>query len=124
MGIMEVNIPSKSFAQHVYVGENAKIHPETEIHGPIYIGDNCVIEKGACLYGPVSLGSESIVRERAFIKRGIFWSGVDVGASSQLKDVIIGAGCQIPENSYMDDEVLESVSLPSYREVVATDERP
>jgi mannose-1-phosphate guanylyltransferase len=124
MGIVGVNIPSKSFAQHVYVGENAKIHPETEIHGPIYIGDNCVIEKGACLYGPVSLGSESIVREGAFIKRGIFWSGVEVGASSYLKDVIVGAGCQVPEGSYMDGEVLESVGLPSYREVAATDERP
>ncbi len=115
MGIVKVHLPGKSFSQHTTGGENVKIHPETEIHGPVFIGDNCVIEKGASLYGPLSLGANSVVRTGAFLKRGIFWDDVEVGAETELRDVIMGAGCRVDEGIYLENEVVEGVKPPFFK---------
>ncbi len=119
MGVVKVDIPAKNYNGCTHVGENTRVHPDTVIKGPVYIGDDCIIEKGARLFGPVSIGPESVIKAGATVKRSVLWNAVEVGENSFLSDAIIGAGCTVPAEEYLEKDIWESKMIYDFRETAA-----
>ncbi len=107
-GLVEVDIPGKRFESNIWIGERPVIHPETVIVGPVVIGDDCFIGKGAQIYGPVTLGKKTTINEDVIIKRGIFWENVSVGHGSQLMDCIVGEGCELKPDLFLEKKIIDN----------------
>ena len=107
-GLVEVDIPGKRFESNVWLGERPVIHPDTVIVGPVVIGDDCFIGRGAKIFGPVVLGHQMTVDEDVIIKRGIFWENVHVSYGTQLNDCIVGEGCQLKPELYLEKHIIGS----------------
>lgn len=105
-GLVEVDIPGKRFESNIWIGERPVIHPDTVIVGPVVIGDDSYIGKGAQIYGPVVLDRKTTVSEDVVIKRGIFWENVYIGPGSQLNDCIVGEGCQLKPDLFVEKQII------------------
>ncbi len=105
-GLVEVDIPGKRFESNIWLGERPVIHPDTVIVGPVVIGDDCFIGKGAQIYGPVVLGRKTTINEDVIIKRGVFWEDVSIEHGSSLVDCIVGEGCQLKPDIYLEKKII------------------
>lgn len=74
---------------NVYIGKNTVVEPGAFIQGPAIIGENCQIRSGAYIRGNVILGD-----------------GCIVGHCSELKNVIMLNGAQVPHFNYCGESIL------------------
>lgn len=73
----------------------------------IWIAKSAVVAPSACLNGPVIIDEEAEVRHCAFIRgNAIVGKGAVVGNSTELKNVILFDGVQVPHYNYVGDSLL------------------
>ena len=85
-------LPSEEYEQReagVWIARSAKVAPTAFINGP-------------CIIGP-----DAEIRHCAFIRgNAIVGEGATVGNSTELKNVILFAGVQVPHYNYVGDSIL------------------
>lgn len=87
--------PTLSPAEYDRVQENVWIARETEIYPT------------ACIKGPCIIGPGTEVRPGAFIRgNALVGAGCVVGNSTELKNVILFDGVQVPHYNYVGDSIL------------------
>ncbi|MBQ5951905.1 MAG: UDP-N-acetylglucosamine pyrophosphorylase [Lachnospiraceae bacterium] len=75
--------------EEVWIAKSAKVYPTATILGPCVIGPNTEVRPGAFLRGNILVGE-----------------GCVVGNSTELKNVILFDGVQVPHYNYVGDSVL------------------
>jgi NDP-sugar pyrophosphorylase family protein len=78
-----------TIGDRVFIGEGTVIEPGAYIKGPAWIGANCEIRHGAYLRENVIVGAGSVI-----------------GNSSEIKNSLLFAKCQVPHFNYVGDSVL------------------
>lgn len=77
------------------------------IDDQIWVARDCVIAPSACICGPLIIGHETEVRHGAFIRtNALIGDQVVVGNSTELKNVILFNGVQVPHYNYVGDSIL------------------
>lgn len=78
-------------------------HPREDV----WIARDAVIAPSAHISGPVIIGPKTEVRHCAFIRGGaLVGEGCVVGNSTELKNVILFDGVQVPHYNYVGDSIL------------------
>lgn len=73
----------------------------------VWIAKSAVVAPTASLTGPVIIGPETEVRHCAFIRgSALVGKGCVVGNSTELKNVILFDGVQVPHYNYVGDSIL------------------
>ena len=75
--------------ERVFIGEGTVIEPGAYIKGPAWIGVGCEIRHGAYLRENVIVGAGSVI-----------------GNSSEIKNSLLFARCQVPHFNYVGDSIL------------------
>ncbi len=96
-----------------YVEANARpsLHNKVEgvayIGAQVFIGEGTVVEDGAMIKGPAIIGKNCQIRHNAYIREHVIvGDGCVVGNSSELKNVLLFNGCQVPHFNYVGDSIL------------------
>src|SRR5688572_26913320 len=96
-----------------YVEANAKADLKNKCEGRAFIGDlvcigeGTVVEDGAMIKGPAIIGKNCQIRHNAYIRdHVIVGDNCVVGNSSELKNVLLFNGCQVPHFNYLGDSIL------------------
>ena len=81
---------------------------EYECHeGNIWIARSATVAPTAYIHGPAIIGKDAEVRHCAFIRgKVIVGKGAVVGNSTELKNVILFDGVQVPHYNYVGDSIL------------------
>lgn len=75
--------------------------------GDVWIAKTAKVAPTACINGPAVIGPEAEIRHCAFIRgNAIVGSGSVVGNSTELKNVVLFNGVQVPHYNYVGDSVL------------------
>ena len=73
----------------------------------IWVAKNATVAPTACLNGPLIIDEEAEIRHCAFIRgNAIVGKGAVVGNSTELKNVILFDGVQVPHYNYVGDSIL------------------
>ncbi len=73
----------------------------------IWVAKDAVIAPTACINGPAIIGKGAEVRHCAFIRGNVLvGEGAVVGNSTELKNVILFDGVQVPHYNYVGDSIL------------------
>ena len=85
----------------------AKRFPGASIGERVFVGEGTVVEPGALIKGPAIIGKNCQIRHNAYIRENVI-VGDDcvVGNSSELKNVLLFNGCQVPHFNYLGDSIL------------------
>ena len=96
-----------------YVEANAKASLLNKCEGiafigkDVFIGEGTVVEDGAMIKGPAIIGKNCQIRHNAYIREHVIvGDGCVVGNSSELKNVLLFNGCQVPHFNYLGDSIL------------------
>lgn len=81
---------------------------EYELRGEnVWVAKSAVVFDSAYLHGPAIIGPETEVRQCAFIRgKALIGAGCVVGNSTELKNVILFDGVQVPHYNYVGDSIL------------------
>ena len=75
--------------------------------GDIWVAKNATVAPTACLNGPLIIDEEAEIRHCAFIRGNVIvGKGAVVGNSTELKNVILFDGVQVPHYNYVGDSIL------------------
>lgn len=73
----------------------------------VWVAKSAVVFDSAYLHGPAVIGPETEVRQCAFIRgNALVGAGCVVGNSTELKNVILFDGVQVPHYNYVGDSIL------------------
>jgi len=73
----------------------------------VFIGEGTVVEDGAMIKGPAIIGKNCQIRHNAYLREDVLiGDGCVVGNSSELKNVLLFNGCQVPHFNYLGDSIL------------------
>ncbi len=73
----------------------------------IWVAKNATVAPTACLNGPLIIDENAEIRHCAFIRgNAIVGKGAVVGNSTELKNVVLFNGVQVPHYNYVGDSVL------------------
>ena len=86
-GKVYLDLPTTQF-KGIYLAEGVKLHHNATLEGPIYLGKGSRVGAGAYLGPYTILGPYCQIDRGASLKQSILWSGVQVGAYSQLRGTI------------------------------------
>jgi len=96
-----------------YVAANVRPSLHNKVEGVAYIGDKVfigegtVVEDGAMIKGPAIIGKNCQIRHNAYLREHvIIGDGCVVGNSSELKNVLLFNGGQVPHFNYVGDSIL------------------
>ncbi len=96
-----------------YVEANARASLNNKVEGvawigpQVFIGEGTVVEDGAMIKGPAIIGRNCQIRHNAYIREHVIvGDGCVVGNSSELKNVLLFNGCQVPHFNYLGDSIL------------------
>jgi mannose-1-phosphate guanylyltransferase len=99
--------------ERISVGENCRIHPTAEIHGPVLIGHDCVVEQGAVIRGPAVIGDMCYIGEDSVVEDSVSWRGVFMGHGAFLGSSIVAEGCSLGAGSITRGSILsQNVTIP------------
>lgn len=84
-----------------------KRFPGALIGDRVVLGEGTVVEAGAMIKGPALIGKNCQIRHNAYIRENVL-IGNDcvIGNSSELKNVLLFNGAQVPHFNYLGDSVL------------------
>ena len=75
--------------------------------GDIWVAKSATVAPTACLNGPLIIDEEAEIRHCAFIRGNVIvGKGAVVGNSTELKNVILFDGVQVPHYNYVGDSIL------------------
>lgn len=73
----------------------------------VWVAKDAVVAPTACINGPAIIGKGAEVRHCAFIRGNVLvGAGAVVGNSTELKNVILFDGVQVPHYNYVGDSIL------------------
>ena len=73
----------------------------------IWVARDALIAPTACINGPAIIGKGAEIRHCAFIRgNALVGAGAVVGNSTELKNVILFDGVQVPHYNYVGDSIL------------------
>lgn len=73
----------------------------------LWVARSALVAPSACLNGPAIIGPDAEVRHCAFIRgSALVGAGAVVGNSTELKNVILFDGVQVPHYNYVGDSIL------------------
>ena len=75
--------------EDIWIAKTAKVMPSAYIHGPAIIGENAEVRHCAFIRGKAIIGDNAVV-----------------GNSTELKNVILFNGVQVPHYNYVGDSIL------------------
>lgn len=76
-------------AENIWISRSAKVFPSAYIHGPCIIGHNAEVRHCAFIRGSAIVGEDAVV-----------------GNSTELKNVLLFNGVQVPHYNYVGDSIL------------------
>jgi len=86
--------------EEIRINEEASVHPQAKLTGPILIDRGCTIGKGVQIKGPVVMGESCTIKDNAMIDNSILWQNVTVGEQAILKDCIVASDSCIKNDSH------------------------
>lgn len=79
----------------------------TEVKEHVWIANSVSVYETACINGPAIIDEEAQIRHCAFIRgNAIIGKNAVVGNSTELKNVILFNGVQVPHYNYVGDSIL------------------
>ena len=118
---VDVEIGGFEVSPGVWVGEDADVHPEAILKGPLVIGDFAKIEAGAELREFTVVGSNVVVRQGAFLHRAVVQDGALIGPRASLRGCVVGKrtdvlrAARVEEGAVVGDEcVIEEEAFVSH----------
>lgn len=87
----------------VRLGENAVLHPDATVVGPVLIGDNCRVEAGATLGAYTVLGANIRVRSEASVERSVVGDNSYLGGGVNLRGALVGRSCDLRSGARADE---------------------
>ncbi|HVE75052.1 MAG TPA: mannose-1-phosphate guanyltransferase, partial [Mycobacteriales bacterium] len=100
---VDVEIGGFELAPGIYVGEDAEVHEDALLKGPLFIGDNAKVEGGAELREFCVLGSNVVVKSGAFLHRAVVHDNVYVGPHANLRGCVIGKNSDIMRGARIEE---------------------
>jgi NDP-sugar pyrophosphorylase family protein len=96
-----------------YVEAHAKGELQNKCEGRAFIGERVfigagtVVEDGVMIKGPAIIGKNCQIRHNAYLRENVIvGDGCVVGNSTELKNVLLFNGCQVPHYNYLGDSIL------------------
>jgi mannose-1-phosphate guanylyltransferase/phosphomannomutase len=118
---VDVDIGGFEVAPGVWVGEDASVHPEAILKGPLVVGAHTKVEAAAELREFTVLGSNVVVKQGAFLHRAIVQDNALIGAQTNLRGCVIGKNtdvlraARVEEGAIVGDEcVIEEEAFVSH----------
>jgi NDP-sugar pyrophosphorylase family protein len=95
-GLIAVNLHHRPASEDTaWIGKN------------VIIGAGTVVEPGATIKGPAIIGKNCRIRANAYVREGaIIGDDCVVGNASELKNVLLFNGAQVPHYNYVGDSIL------------------
>lgn len=91
----------------VKLGESLPVDRFEKRGNDVWVAKSAVVYPSVCLNGPAIIDEEAEVRHCAFIRgNAIVGKGAVVGNSTELKNVILFDGVQVPHYNYVGDSLL------------------
>ncbi len=92
---VDVEIDGFEVSPGVWVGEDAEVHPDAILKGPLVVGDYSKVEAGAELREFTVLGSNVLVKSGAFLHRAIVQDNALIGPQTNLRGCVIGKSTDV-----------------------------
>ena len=95
-----------------YLGKVAKQNPAKRFPGAsigdrVWIGDGTIVEPGVLIKGPAIIGKNCQIRHNAYLRENVLiGDNCVVGNTSELKNVLLFNGAQVPHYNYVGDSIL------------------
>jgi bifunctional UDP-N-acetylglucosamine pyrophosphorylase/glucosamine-1-phosphate N-acetyltransferase len=95
------------------VEDGATVEEGARLFGPVHVGEGSVVRSGCYILGPVYIGRGCLIGPNAFIRpHTTIMDDCHIGASVELKNVLIMSHSNVPHLSYVGDSILgENVNL-------------
>ena len=75
--------------------------------GNVWIHKSATIAPTACIGSDIIIGAETVIRHSAFVRGpALVGEGATIGNSTELKNVILFDGAQVPHFNYVGDSIL------------------
>jgi mannose-1-phosphate guanylyltransferase / phosphomannomutase len=118
---VEVDIGGFEVSPGVWVGEDADVHADAVLKGPLVIGDYAKVEAGAELREYTVLGSNVVVKQGAFLHRVVVQDNALIGPRANLRGCVVGKStdvlraARVEEGAVIGDEcVIEEEAFVSH----------
>jgi mannose-1-phosphate guanylyltransferase/phosphomannomutase len=92
---VDIEIGGFEVSPGVWIGEEADVHPEAVLKGPLVVGDYAKVEAGAELREYTVLGNNVVVKQGAFLHRAVVADNVLIGPRANLRGCVIGRGSDV-----------------------------
>jgi len=97
-GFAKIDFSAKQIKKGVWAGQDADIHPEAVIKGPVFIGNYVRIKKNAEVSEYSVIGDNCIIEENASLRKTIVLHSTVIGPRCELRGAVIGKRCVIQES--------------------------
>ncbi len=92
---VDIEIGGFEVSPGVWIGEEADVHPDAVLKGPLVVGDYARVEAGAELREFTVLGNNVVVKQGAFVHRAVIADNVLIGPRANLRGCVIGRGSDV-----------------------------
>ncbi|CAI7978844.1 mannose-1-phosphate guanylyltransferase / phosphomannomutase [Frankia sp. Hr75.2] len=92
---VDVSIGGFEVSPGVWIGEDADVHPDAILKGPLVVGDYSKVEAGAELREFTVLGSNVVVKRGAFLHRVVVQDNALIGPRTNLRGCVIGKSTDV-----------------------------
>lgn len=84
---------------HIFIGENAKISPNSYLRGPLVIGSDSVVEDHAEVIGPAVIGAATRLEKGCMVRESVVWPGTQVLSNARVEYSFIPSDRIVPEGA-------------------------
>jgi NDP-sugar pyrophosphorylase family protein len=105
-GRVDIDIPGREIAPHVWVGQGTEIEGGVRIEPPVLMGAGCLVETGAELIGPLIIGDGCVVESGAVLEGVIHWDGAKAGHDSYLAGSILGRNVVVHHEAVVHEDAV------------------
>lgn len=100
-------------SEKVWMEKEQEIKPGVKLHKPLYLGENCKIEPQTEIGNYTVVGSSSKISAKAKITNSILWENTVIGEGASIENCILCRKCQIGDYVELSNCVLGDGTLIS-----------
>lgn len=101
-------------SENISIGNNAKIHPQAELIGPVYIGDNVTIDAKAVVSHSV-IGNNINIGANSRVTGSILWNNINIGSKVRLTSSIVTSKSFVLKNLNFSNTVYNQDNEQQYK---------
>lgn len=105
-GKVKASIPGERWSDHLWVDQEARLHPTVKLDGQVVIGRDVVVGPAVTLDGEVTVSRGCRVGAGATVRRSILLAGASVGEDAYVEGCIVGPGYEVRAEEQVQGEVL------------------